>query len=76
MEQKQTFEQSLARLEAIVKALETGTAPLDESLSLFEEGVSLVRVCTGMLENAEQKVKLLTVDGNGEVHEQDFGNAD
>ena len=54
------FEKSIARLEEIVRALDDGSAPLDESLKLFEEGVGLVRACTEMLDSAEQKVKILT----------------
>ena len=42
MEEKNTFEQSLERLEVIVRSLERGDAPLEESLKLFEEGAGLV----------------------------------
>lgn len=59
---KPTFEESLARLEEIVRLLESGNAPLDSSLALFEEGVSLVRDCGALLDQAEQKVTLLTGD--------------
>ena len=41
-EQSQSFEQSMARLEQIVRAMERGDVPLEESLKLFEEGTSLV----------------------------------
>ena len=41
--EKLTFEAAIARLEEIVRALESGSAPLDESLALFEEGVGLVK---------------------------------
>lgn len=51
-----TFEAAIARLEEIVRALESGGAPLDESLSLFEEGVSLVKLCNEKLDAAEQKL--------------------
>ena len=53
------FEQALARLEEIVRALDGGEAPLDESLALFEEGVSLVKLCSEKLDKAEQTVKIL-----------------
>ncbi len=60
MENKElTFEAALARLEEIVRALDSGSAPLDESLALFEEGVSLVKLCSGKLDSAEQRVKIL-----------------
>jgi len=60
MENKElTFEAALSRLEEIVRALDSGSAPLDESLALFEEGVSLVKLCSGKLDSAEQRVKIL-----------------
>ena len=68
-----TFEQALARLEVIVKSLENGTAPLDDSLSMFEEGISLVRFCSDKLVNAENKIKVLVSDTNGNMTEQNFG---
>lgn len=68
-----TFEAALARLEVIVKSLEGGSTPLDESLKLFEEGVSLVKFCNTCLDNAEQKVKLLVLSKDGESFtEEDF----
>lgn len=67
-----TFEAALARLEEIVRLMESGSAPLDKSLSLFEEGVSLVKFCTSELDNAEQKVKILLKGGDGEVAPSDF----
>lgn len=56
------FEDGLKRLEEIVKMLERGDAPLDESLTLFEEGMKLIKNCGTALENAEQKLKILTFD--------------
>ena len=52
MEEKNTFEQSLERLEVIVRSLERGDAPLEETLNLFEEGAVLVERCPqqGLLE--------------------------
>ena len=67
-----TFETAIARLEEIVRALEGGNAPLDESLSLFEEGVALVKLCNSRLDAAEQKVKLLTFGEDGSVTEVDM----
>ena len=66
-----TFESALARLEAIVRALETGNEDLNASLTAFEEGISLVRFCTEKLEGAEQKVKILLSDENG-THAEPF----
>ena len=55
-ENKQTFEQSVARIDEIVTLLEKGDVQLDKSLALFEEGVKLIEACGTMLDNAEQKV--------------------
>ena len=46
------FEQALARLEEIVRALDGGEAALDDSLALFEEGVKLVKLCSEKLDKA------------------------
>ena len=67
-----SFEEAVKRLEEIVRLLEGGTAPLDDSLSLFEEGVSLVKLCNAKLDGAEQKVKMLTVTDDGEIKEVPF----
>jgi len=62
-EKKMSFEQAMIRLEEIVALLEKGEAPLEESLTLFEEGSKLLRQCTGMLDKAEQKVTKLLASG-------------
>ncbi len=67
-----TFEAAIARLEEIVRTLESGSAPLDESLTLFEEGVSLVKLCNARLDTAEQKVKLLSLNPDGTAEERDM----
>ncbi len=67
-----TFEAAMARLEEIVRMLESGNAPLDTSLSLFEEGVALVKLCNSKLDTAEQKVKILTDAGDGTLVEADM----
>lgn len=69
---KKTFESSLARLEEIVKAMESGEAMLDETLSLYEEGVKLIQYCTKALDTAEQKVKILQKGEEGTLEEVDF----
>ena len=57
MKQEQlSFEQSLGRLDEIVRHLEKGDLPLSESLALFEEGTGLLSACSKMLDEAEQKV--------------------
>lgn len=65
--QQMTFETALARLEEIVGSLESGTAALDDSLALFEEGVALVRLCNGKLDGAQQRIKIVTEEGGAMV---------
>lgn len=59
-DKRPTYEEAVKRLEEIVKKLESGSAPLDESIALFSEGAELVKTCTAILDEAEQKVKILT----------------
>ncbi|MEA4832359.1 Exodeoxyribonuclease 7 small subunit [bioreactor metagenome] len=66
------FEEAMAKLEAIVKSLESQTAPLDETLKLFEEGVGLVKICNQMLDDASKRIKILTRSQSGEIGEADF----
>ena len=66
------FEASLARLEEILRALESGDATLDEMLKLYEEGVGLIRSCNETLEAAEQSVKMLQFRPDGNVGLVDF----
>lgn len=73
---KLNFEGSMARLEEIVSLLEKGDAPLDQAMALFEEGAKLLRECTKQLDEAEQKVTLLTAGKDGEMVEEPFGGKD
>lgn len=59
------FEDALKRLEKIVEKLEAGDVPLDESLSLYEEGISLFKHCSSKLEEAKKKVEILNKKGSG-----------
>ncbi len=67
-----TFEAAMARLEEIVRALEGGDVPLDTSLSLYEEGVALVRLCNARLDHAQQRVKILSAGEDGALTETDM----
>ena len=67
-----SFEESIARLEAIVKMLESGEATLDESIDLYSEGVKLVDECNKKLDETERKIKLLSVGNNGEITVSEF----
>ena len=66
-----SFEQALARLEQIVKSLEGGNVPLEDLIKLFDEGTSLVKLCTERLDKAEEKVKLLQMK-DGVLTEEEF----
>lgn len=72
MEEKKTFEQSLERLEVIVRSLERGEAPLEESLKLFQEGAGLIAECQKQLDEAEQVVRKLKKTPTGEPEELPF----
>lgn len=67
-----SFEAAIARLEEIVKSLETGTAELDSSLALYEEGIGLVRLCNAKLDEAEQRISILQKNSDGTMSEKDF----
>lgn len=68
--QNKTFEESMARLEQIVRAMERGDVPLEESLKLFQEGTELVRSCEKLLDNAQMQVnKIMTASDGSPVEE-------
>jgi exodeoxyribonuclease VII small subunit len=57
------FEGAIAELETIVKKLEEGDLPLEQSLALYERGVQLSRFCHARLEDAERRIEILTDRG-------------
>lgn len=63
--EKKTFEESMQRLEEIVSLLETNEQSLDETVKLFEEGLTLVKDCDASLKNFENKVNELTENDGG-----------
>ena len=63
---KKTFEENEKRLTEIVSKLEGNGATLDESMALFEEGISLVGTMSKILDEAEQRVRVLTGEENTE----------
>lgn len=63
--QSRSFEASLTALEKVVRELERGDLPLEESLKLFEQGVKLSRECQERLNQAERRVELLLRDTQG-----------
>ncbi len=69
---KKKFEEALQELETIVHRLEDGNLTLEESLSLFEEGIKLSRLCSQRLDVAEKKVEILLKNANGSLSRQPF----
>ena len=67
-----TFEASMTRLEQIVRAMERGDVPLEESLKLFQEGTELVRNCGKLLENAQLQVNKIMTAPDGSPVEEEF----
>lgn len=67
-----TFEASIQRLEQIVRIMERGEAPLEESLKLFQEGTELVRSCGKLLDEAELQVKKIMTAPDGSPVEEEF----
>ena len=61
------FEDALAELEGIVKRLEKGELPLEDSLAAFERGIGLVRTLTQRLADVEQRVEVLLKSEAGKV---------
>ena len=72
MEEKMSYEQALARLEQIIRAMENDKIPLAESLALYEEGVVVVRRLSAELDDAERKIKILQQNAQGEIVAVDF----
>ena len=71
-----TFEESLDQLEAIVRKLEDGDLPLEESLELFEKGVKLSRDCKERLASAEPRIEVLMKESNGELKLEEIVDED
>lgn len=74
--QNTTFEQNMQRLEQIVRTMEQGDVPLEESLKLFQEGTRLVETCGKLLDEAEMEIKKVVSDADGKPIQEDFINAD
>lgn len=71
-EQNKTFEESMGRLEQIVRAMEQGNVPLEESLKLFQEGTELVRNCQKLLDDAQLQIKKIMTAPDGSPVEEEF----
>jgi len=68
----ESFEASLKRLSEIVEKMQNGQVSLEETLKLYREGSSLAEACRKMLDEAELEIKKVTVNGSGELQEEDF----
>ncbi len=71
MAKSMKFEDAMKRLEEVVEKMESGKTGLEESLDLFEEGIKLVRFCSGKLEEAKKKIEILVKEG-GKIKTQPF----
>ncbi len=72
----QSFEQSITRLDEIVRQLEQGNVPLEEALKLFQEGTKLVETCGSLLDHAELTVVKLMKSADGTPAETEFERDD
>jgi exodeoxyribonuclease VII small subunit len=62
---KMTFEAAIEELETIVKRLEDGKVPLEESVTIYERGEALKKRCEELLRQAEARVEKITLDASG-----------
>lgn len=72
MSSNKTFEENMQRLEQIVRAMERGDVPLEESLKLFQEGTKLVECCGKLLDKAELQVRKIVPAADGTPIEEVF----
>ena len=69
-----SFEENMQRLEQIVRSMERGDVPLEESLKLFREGTGLIESCGKLLDEAELQVKKIVAGPDGRPVEEIFSN--
>ena len=62
-----SFEDAMRELEKVVGDLERGDVPLEQSIALYERGAQLKQRCQAKLKEAEEKVALITQDGDGTI---------
>lgn len=66
------FEQALGELETIVRNLETGQAPLEDSITAYERGIELKKHCEKKLKDAQAKIEKITIDKEGHAKTEPF----
>jgi len=71
MKSKKSFEDALGELKEIIKKLESGNLPLEDSIKLFQEGTELISFSHKKLNEVRKKVEIL-VEKNGEITFEDF----
>lgn len=73
---KATFEDNMKRLEEIVEALESGHLPLEDTVKLYKEGMTLSAQCGAALKKVEQEVQKVTETTSGDVKLELFPEED
>ncbi|MCK5312227.1 MAG: exodeoxyribonuclease VII small subunit [Desulfobacteraceae bacterium] len=71
---KISFEDSIEKLETIVKELESGELPLEDAIEKFELGIKHSVYCNDLLDKTEKKISILLKDTNGNIKEEPFNN--
>lgn len=67
-----SFEQALGDLEAIVTSLESGKAPLEDSIAAYERGIALKKHCEKKLSEAQEKIEKITIGSDGKLSAAPF----
>lgn len=67
-----SFEQALSELETIVQNLESGNAPLEDSIKSYERGIKLKQQCEKKLKEAQEKIEKITVTPDGNLKTEPF----
>jgi len=75
VEETKSFESMMGRLETLVEKLEGGNLSLEDSIKSFEEGMALVKTCSTVLQEAEQRIQKLTRDAEGKPAVEGSGRA-
>ncbi|MEM8833190.1 MAG: exodeoxyribonuclease VII small subunit [Pseudomonadota bacterium] len=70
--EKLSFEEALSELDKIVATLESGKAPLEESISVYERGMMLKKHCEKKLNDAQEKIEKITIQPDGAVKTEPF----
>lgn len=69
MDQEMTFEQAKDQIEEIIRKMENGNLPLEESVTQFEEAVGLIRFCQKKLDGYQKKIETISLETDDENHE-------